>query len=95
VVAERHIYVDEDTWAVVASDEYDAQGNDWRLILELPMVVPDLPGTLTIAGLIYDFQVGDYADNFDIDSSSRPQYQTVPMAASNFTPAGLASAGVE
>jgi hypothetical protein len=95
VVAERHIYVDEDTWAVVASDEYDAQGNDWRLILELPMVVPDLPGTLTIAGLIYDFQVGDYADNFDIDSSSRPQYQTVPMATSNFTPAGLASAGVE
>lgn len=43
VVPRRTFYLDEDTWAVVLSEGYDAQGALWRVGVSVPMVLPDAP----------------------------------------------------
>ncbi|MCD6675210.1 MAG: DUF1329 domain-containing protein [Burkholderiaceae bacterium] len=43
VVPKRTFYVDEDTWAAVLNEGYDAQGTLWRVGISSPFVVPEGP----------------------------------------------------
>lgn len=43
VVPNRTFYVDEDTWAAVLNEGYDAQGTLWRVGISAPFVVPEGP----------------------------------------------------
>ncbi len=60
----RTIYLDEDSWMMVAVDNYDAQGKVWRVQESYPYVAWELPACVYQGYIVYDLNVGRYmADN--------------------------------
>jgi len=60
----RVIYLDEDSWMMVAVDNYDAQGKVWRVQESFPYVAWELPACVYQGYIVYDLNVGRYmADN--------------------------------
>ncbi|SCZ05937.1 MULTISPECIES: DUF1329 domain-containing protein [unclassified Pseudomonas] len=65
----RKVYMDEDSWNIVASDLYDAQGKLWRGGIGYTAVSYDLPGVVTLPYQSLDFQqraytVAGYVKNY-------------------------------
>jgi hypothetical protein len=56
----RTFYLDEDTWAAVASDEYDARGTLFRGSLAFIAPSYDVKVPVGPAHMIYDLIVGSY-----------------------------------
>jgi hypothetical protein len=60
----RTAYLDEDSWMMVAVDNYDAQGKVWRVQESYPYVAWELPACVYQGYIVYDLNVGRYmADN--------------------------------
>jgi hypothetical protein len=60
----RVLYLDEDTWALAAVDNFDAQGKVWRVQESYPYVAWELPACVYQGYIVYDLNVGRYmADN--------------------------------
>jgi Protein of unknown function (DUF1329) len=60
----RVLYLDEDTWALAAVDNLDAQGKVWRVQESYPYVAWELPACVYQGYIVYDLNVGRYmADN--------------------------------
>ncbi|WP_087687463.1 DUF1329 domain-containing protein [Pandoraea sp. PE-S2R-1] len=92
-IPKRRLYLDEDTYSAVLSDSWDAQGQLWHTSYSLPMVMPDLPGTVFQSFAIYNL----IANNYMIDNypGGKPYVyrQVKPWPASYFTPDSLAAKG--
>lgn len=86
-------YVDEDTWAAVLADRWDAKGQLWHTLYSLPVLAPDVAGVSTYTSGYYDlisgswFVLGEIGDKAQVRSVSRHQ-------DSLFSPDGLVSEGV-
>ncbi|MBR9866404.1 MAG: DUF1329 domain-containing protein [Oceanospirillales bacterium] len=59
----RRFYIDEDSWAIVATDIFDGRGNLWRVGFANLLYAYDLPGTLIRGTWHTDLQNGAYAFN--------------------------------
>lgn len=60
----RTVYLDEDSWMMLAADLYDAQGKVWRVQESYPYVAWELPACVYQGYIGYDLNVGRYmADN--------------------------------
>lgn len=55
------VYVDEDNWAAVLVDKWDAKGQLWRFLEQLQLVMPEFPGTMQMTQFTYDLLSGTYA----------------------------------
>lgn len=93
-VPKRRYYLDEDSWAVVLSDGYDASGQLWRTIQTVPFLIAETPSVSTESTVVYNLQAGSwvmantYNDLFD-------QYKVVPRRPdSYFTGDSLAGEGI-
>lgn len=56
----RVFYVDEDSWGIVAVDNYDARGDLWRFQEGHVLTAPFVPTTTTAPEVIYDLKSGRY-----------------------------------
>ncbi len=95
ILPHRRFYVDEDTWTVGVTDEYDAAGNLWRSTHTTNCVRPDLPGTIMESYCSYNFQsqayITSFSPNLDLPPSQRTQdFATVPPN-SRFNPQDMAA----
>jgi hypothetical protein len=71
----RVLFLDEDSWMLLAADLYDAQGKIWRVMESYPYVAWELPACVFQGYISYDLNVGRYmADN-------QPQEGTVDWLA--------------
>ena len=60
----REFYLDEDTWAMLQADLYDAQGKVWRVMESYPYTAWELGACVYQGYTSYDLNVGRYmADN--------------------------------
>ncbi|MBI2314104.1 MAG: DUF1329 domain-containing protein [Betaproteobacteria bacterium] len=60
VFPRRVFYLDEDSWAVMAADHYDAQGRIWRVQESSIYVAPEIPACVGLEFVSYDLAVGRY-----------------------------------
>ncbi|HSV47274.1 MAG TPA: DUF1329 domain-containing protein, partial [Ramlibacter sp.] len=60
VVPKRVIYIDEDSWHIVMSDQWDAKGQFWKQIQLLTFVAPHQPGIMQGPTLTYNVQSKAY-----------------------------------
>jgi hypothetical protein len=87
-------YCDEDTWACVLADRWDANGQLWKTLWSQTFVAPDLPGLVVGAFGFNDLLAGTgfVANLYNAKSA---QYPIVPpFTDSTFTPDAMAAAGV-
>jgi len=95
VVLRRTYYVDEDSWAIVATDAYDHSGNIYRAGFG-PHFVPygSVPNQPFLNQFIYDFSKGNYSmAGIETPSGFYKVLPDVPFK-SGLTPDALAGAGV-
>ncbi|MGC7404357.1 DUF1329 domain-containing protein [Pandoraea pneumonica] len=92
-IPKRRLYLDEDTYIAVLSDSWDAQGQLWHTAYSLPMVMPDVPGSIFQAFAVYNLMANTYM--FDNYPGGKPYHfkQVKPWPASYFTPDNLSAKG--
>lgn len=88
----RTFYLDEDSWAVVLVDKYDARGELWR-VAELHNInfynIPMFYATLEVH---HDLQSGRYLA-MGLRNEEPVVYRTITPGPGRFTPAGLRAIG--
>ncbi|SDJ37747.1 Protein of unknown function [Pseudomonas delhiensis] len=97
---QRHVmpkstyYLDEDTWAAVLGERYDARGQLAKVLWTSPVVLPDLPGVVTLTNGFYDLLSGAWFAG-DLFAGKSEQYRIVPpYKDSVFTADAMAGEGV-
>ncbi len=94
VDARRTIYVDEDTWLILAMDIYDASNSLWKYHYAVPALCADLPGMCSGFYLVgHDFHAGTYLTFGAYDVAvNQTQWQVINESpATYFTPGELAA----
>ena len=97
---QRHVmprstyYLDEDTWAAVLGERYDARNQLAKVVWTSPVVLPDLPGVVTLTNGFYDLLSGAWFAG-DLFAGKNEQYRIVPpYKDSVFTADAMAGEGV-
>lgn len=87
-------YLDEDTWAAVLGERYDGQNQLAKVLWTTPVVLPDLPGVVTVTNGFYDLLSSTWFTG-DIFAGKSEQYRVVQAYKDSvFTPDALAGEGV-
>ena len=60
IFPKRVFYLDEDSWALMVVDNYDAQGKVWRVQEGSLYVAPEIPACVGQEFMSYDLAVGRY-----------------------------------
>ncbi|WP_342119411.1 DUF1329 domain-containing protein [Pseudoduganella sp. OTU4001] len=93
IYSKRTFYIDEDSWAAVASDEYDARGNLYRASFDHMTFSYDVQAPQTGNHMIYDFVSGAY--NISGMSGAHGGVKYIdPLKPSEWSSETLAGAGV-
>jgi hypothetical protein len=88
-------YIDEDSWYGVLGDRWDAQGQLWRTMWQLPIVAPDIPGVVAKTFGFYDLVAGTwYVNGLLNEKAEQYKVSATPYPDSLFTPDALAGEGV-
>ncbi|MGH8516277.1 MAG: DUF1329 domain-containing protein [Panacagrimonas sp.] len=86
----RTLYLDEDTWAVLVQDLYDAQGQLIRGAEAYPVPYPDQSVTLLGVQLFDDFKLGRFAlMNLTNEEDEFPEFGWHPPSNNYFMPSNL------
>lgn len=88
-VPKRRFYIDEDSWACLLADGYDAEGKLWRTSQVFNMVMPEAQMHAANTTLVYNLQAGTMAaiqlpDAWKVNAGrSLTYYSTDALAADN------------
>jgi|SRR5690554_398512 len=94
VVPKKRFYIDEDSWAVVLVDGYDANGKLWRVQHSVPFVAPDIPAVVTNTFTVFNLPANTWVAN-NLYNELDVQYKPVrPLPERYFTPDALAGSGI-
>lgn len=96
VVPKRTIYLDEDTWQGLLTDEYDAKGALWKVGHLLPLIVPECPCVVRGTDVFYNLQNGAYSTEFLLTDPGNKYIFNKELYDENalYTPEALAGGGV-
>jgi hypothetical protein len=95
VVPKSRYYVDEDSWLAVLGDRWDAQGQLWRVVFNIPMVLPDIPAVGDMTWGMYDLVAGTQFVNVLPNEFKANHYKLMPRFSDTvFTPDAMAGEGV-
>ncbi len=88
----RVFYIDEDSWAVVASDKYDARDQLWRVSEQHSINFYDVPMYYGTVEVHHDLQSGRYIA-MGLRNEESGVYRPIRRTAADFTPANLRNLG--
>ena len=88
VFKKRVMYVDEDTWNIVAEDDYDNRGNLYKYHEGYLIFVPEIQISSTVPEVIYDFFSGRYFITAAINGAE-PDKFNMDFSNDYFTPASV------
>jgi hypothetical protein len=93
VVPKRRFYFDEDTWNCLITDNWDAGGNFWKVVMGCIENRPDVPAHFTTNVVVYDLQRNNYSTEDCIwnDSPWNSPYDMSPKPMQNFNPQTMAA----
>lgn len=91
VTSKRRLYIDEDTWATVMVDTYDANGQLWRVAQLIPLIAPDVPAVIVYASGMHDLLTGNYAMTY-LPAGLKSQLKVLdPVPNSYFSPENMST----
>jgi hypothetical protein len=80
-VPKRRFYFDEDSFALLMLDGYDAEGKLWRTSQIPPFVVPSVPAVLVKSVVVYNLQAGTMSA---VQALNGENYHVVPRRPETF-----------
>ena len=89
----RTFYIDEDSWQILAVDQYDRRGNLWRVSEGFPINYFDVPTLWSTLEVHTDLQAGRYLA-IGLDNESRMYDFNLKRNNKDFTPASLRRQGL-
>ena len=90
--AKRTFYIDEDSWAVVLTDRYDARGQLWRVGEAHSIMLYDMPLYLQTTEAHYDLLSGRYLIK-GLYNQEATILDPIKRNPADFTPARLRDLG--
>ncbi len=94
VVNKRKVYVDEDSWQILLTDGWDADGKLWRFNYTLTYLAPEIPALLgTVMWGTYNLQQGGYYINAAFNGNSIQPWVNPKINVNMFTPDALSELG--
>ncbi|MCX7552551.1 DUF1329 domain-containing protein [Marinicella sp. S1101] len=88
--SQRDFYLDEDSWSVVIADQYDKQGQLFRVSLSYLMQDNNMPGTFPVLNVFHDLNAREYHVMGLQNEAPRGNVYDGEIAKDNlFTPNGL------
>jgi hypothetical protein len=94
IYSKRNFYLDEDSWAAVASDEYDARGQLFRAGFIYSSPAYEMPAPITTTQSFNDFVSGGYNISGMTGAYDVGLKFIDALPATQWTADGLAGAGV-
>ncbi|MCR4302069.1 MAG: DUF1329 domain-containing protein [Sulfuricaulis sp.] len=88
----RTFYLDEDSWAIVVTDKYDARDQLWRVSEQHSMNFYDVPMLYGTVEVHHDLQSGRYIA-MGLRNEESKVYQPIRRTAADFAPANLRNLG--
>ncbi|WP_153130646.1 DUF1329 domain-containing protein [Dechloromonas hortensis] len=93
IYSKRTFYIDEDSWTIVASDEYDARGQLFRVGFAYPTQSYDAPAPWTDMHGLYDLIAGSYSlSGYTAETGGMRHGK--PASERDWSPDALAGAGI-
>jgi hypothetical protein len=92
-VPKRRLYIDEDSWNIISTDQWDAKDQFWKSNTLLTWVYPSVPVQLVASQLIYNVQAKSYALQNAINRAPGGA-SFKPYPPEFFSPQALERAGV-
>ncbi len=92
IYARRTIYLDEDSWQILAVDQYDGRDQLWRVSEGHVINYYEVPTVFTTLEVHYDLQAGRYLA-FGLDNNEAMYDFSVKYSTGDFTPDALRRAG--
>jgi hypothetical protein len=92
VYERRTFYLDEDSWQILAVDNYDKRGNLWRVSEAHAMNYYNVPCVWTSLEVHTDLQAGRYLA-IGLNSELPPYQFDIDRSLEDYTPAALRRAG--
>lgn len=90
----RRLYLDEDTWHSVMSDNYDTRGNLWKFAFINTIYHPDMSAWRSASSYYHDLNTGDYvAYNLTNERRLSSIINKGDLRESDFTPDRLRAQG--
>ena len=93
IYSRRTFYIDEDSWQILAVDQYDRRGNLWRVSEGFPINYYDVPTLWSTLEVHTDLQAGRYLA-IGLDNESRMYDFNLTRTTKDFTPAALRREGL-
>ncbi len=94
IYAKRHLYIDEDTWAISLADHYDNRDALWRVGESHLQYFYDAQVSYATPEALYDLMAGRYIASGMINESSKPYDFTFKASKKDFLPATLRTMGI-
>ena len=97
---QRHVapkgtyYFDEDTWNGVLADRYDAKGQIWKTLWQLPVMMPDFPAVASMTFGFYDLSAGTWFVSSTANAKAMQYKQKPRYAPSTLAPEALSGGGL-
>ncbi|MES2262719.1 MAG: DUF1329 domain-containing protein [Pseudomonadota bacterium] len=92
-VPKRRFYVDEDSWWIVAQDQWDAKGQFWKTFSFATFPLPEVPVTHMITNIMYNVQSKGYGV-LNLMNREPGGFHFKAAPAEDFTPQALERGGV-
>ncbi|MDH4583189.1 DUF1329 domain-containing protein [Pseudomonas sp. BN415] len=94
IYGKRVFYVDEDSWAALASDEYDGHGQLYRTVISTPTQSYDAVAPFTSSYFAYDLVAGNYAMVVHLGGEKGGLKYIDPLSERDWNADSLAGRGV-
>jgi hypothetical protein len=93
IYSKRTFYLDEDSWAAVASDQYDGRGQLYRAAFSMMTQSYDVQAPFYDSLLFYDLIAGTYTLSIHLGDKGSLNYIS-PLPANKWTADSLAGSGI-
>ncbi len=90
VYSKRRFYIDEDSWQVMAADQYNKQGKLWRVSLSYPKFYSEMPGIFPVINVFHDLISQQYhVMGLQNEEKTNNKFNGELAKDSLFTPSGF------
>jgi len=90
VYSKRTFYIDEDSWQVIAADQYNKQGDLWRVSMSFTKFYENMPGIFPVISVFHELSSGKYhVMGLQNEEKNENEFNGKIAKDSLFTPAGF------